>query len=479
MDRNKIITVHIYNDEIRAVIFKTETAYAKILKTKMTHTTKLGQRIIKDEIIPYIQKGELCLMPRFMPYCLSLQDEYKIIYKNIYNYIDVPCSAKGVYKGEISENKLQLLPRIVDQLDTIGGITLKLNTGKGKSVVLSYLTYQYWKHSVWVAYTTTLQDQLREEAELRLGDQVNIVLIGGNGKKSTKQVLKSQESDEEMVKLLGDKPTIFICVYMSARKLNSIFWKYIYFIVFDESHCYCNSTGANIIRNCKVPKIIGLSATPDYDWRSNLAQYWCGPMLDGDKYIPDRDLKGKVSIISYYGQKMYTEAQRDANGKCSVTLMVKLLSEDPKRNELILTNIVSLLDDGHVVMVFSCRIDMLEKLNNMLIDRLNNPEIKCGLLVGKVSNELQREIKKSYNVIFTNYMFTRVGVNIPRATAMVLASPYKENGKQINGRILRSDDPIVRRYIDIVDENTYLKRQLINRKVDYVARKFELEYLKY
>lgn len=490
MSENKIISIHLHKDQFRGIIVKSDKkTYAQVLKTKMIKETRLGKRIIKEEINPLIiipaSSDTMCLMPRFMPYCLGLDKCYTIIYKSPFPYIDLGLKPRlRPYGGTLSENKAVLIPRILTQLEEIGGVTLKLNTGKGKSVILSYVAWWLGKHTFFASYTAELSEQLYDEVVDKMGNSVRVVRVGSSYPKDTKALMEAQTSDEKMRKYLEGKQTIIICVYKSAHKLNDTFWKYIYFAAFDESHCYCNTTGINIIENCKVPKIMALSATPTYDWKSMMAPYWCGPILDGDTFVPDRELSGKVSIISYYGKPMYTEAQRDVNGKKSVTLMVKLLGEDPDRNKLIIDNIVKLLLEKYVIYVFSCRNDMLAKLDALLKTRVGSMEWECeppisGILVGETPKELRREIKASYNVIFTNYAFTRVGINIPHATASIYASPYKENGKQINGRILRSNDSIVRRYIDIVDENTSLKTQLNSRIPDYLERKFEVEYLEY
>jgi superfamily II DNA or RNA helicase len=486
MDANKIITVHNFRGQLRALIPKSDIkTYAAVQKTKLVNEIRIGKRIIKEEINPLIivvGRETVCMIPRFMTYYLKLEHTIKLAYTPIVNPVDGFSGIRAHYTGTISENKTVLIEKVINQLQTIGGATLKLNTGKGKSVIASYLIHHFHKHAVLIAYSESLQDQLREEIVTRMGDSVNIILIGSKHVKQTKALLAAQLTDDTMITYLGDKLNIFISIYQSAHKLSDIFWKYIHLTVFDESHCYCNTTGINLVENCTTPLVLGLSATPEYDWRSPMTQYWCGPIINGDEHVPDRDLKGKVSIISYHGPKIYTTDQRDSTGKRSNTLMVKLLSEDPTRNKLILDNIKALLLDNYVIIVFAGRIDMLEKLNvltNTLIKSMHNREYLSGLLVGGVPSELQREIKTTYDVIFTNYLFTRVGVNIPRATAIILASPYKNNGKQINGRILRSDDPKLRRYIDIVDENTPLKRQLTTRKQDYLDRKFEIETMNF
>ena len=61
---------------------------------------------------------------------------------------------------------------------------------------------------------------------------------------------------------------------------------------------------------------------------------------------------------------------------------------------------------------------------------------------------------------------------------LVLGSPYKTNGNQINGRTLRGKLVKTRAVYDIVDVRTPLKRQFAFRKEDYVERGYKIEVLK-
>jgi hypothetical protein len=165
--------------------------------------------------------------------------------------------------------------------------------------------------------------------------------------------------------------------------------------------------------------------------------------------------------------------RKNKAGTPSHVLMAGLLAEDPHRNKMVIDNIVDLLKDDYVIIVMSVCNAMLIRLNQLLMEHDGN--IKSGLLIGETSKDQRAYVKRECSVIFTNYNFSRVGVNIPRATAMIYASPYKDNGMQITGRVLRSDEPKVRKYIDIVDKSTYLAKQYLSRLPCYEKRKFSVD----
>ncbi len=469
---NNLCTV-VYNNKIQCIVKSdNKKLFSKIPKTRMEQKTKVGKRTIIKELVPFTKLGDKYFVPRYMPLCLGF-DGTMLYHPEVKKFVDTVKDKNIKFNCQMSDKRHKLLDRVISQLDNVDGASLQLNTGKGKTTIANYIINHYKKNSIIFTVNEELQTQADEDARDKFGDTVNIVLLGGK-KTKIKLIEEAQKSDESMIEYLGDRLTIFICVYMSAKKLSSLFWKYIYLAIFDECHCYCNNTGVALMESCRAQKTLGMSATVEYDWRSKIAEYWCGSVVDGDVYIPNRQLDGKVTIINYKGNKIYTEERRNSTGTRSNALMVNLLAEDPERNQLIINNILDLLKEKYVIIVIASSNMLVEKLNTMLEKCC---DAKAGLLIRPTSKEERKYVKHECDVIFTNYMFSRVGVNIPRATAMIFASPYKENGKQINGRILRSDEQILRKYIDIVDYNTYLKRWLNTRLVDYNNRGFELEYI--
>lgn len=483
MEGNNLLSVILYKGEIRCVVEpENKELYDKIPKTKLTNTVRVGKKVYNEHITPFKQVDKTYLIPRFMGYCLTGKKYKYAFHKNTQVYCNPPISTEDLsFKYNFDENRSSLVNRVIKQLDMIGGGLLKLGTGKGKTAIINYIFRHYKKHCLIVTYNTDLQSQAEEDAKFNFGDEVRIVLLGG--KKSQIDELKlAQESDENMIDYLENKLTMFICVYNSAHHLQDIFWKYVYFTAFDECHCYCNPTGLPILEKCKSTKILGLTATPDYDWRCPIIKYLCGPQIDGDRIIPNRELKGKVIVLQYYGDPEYTEDQYSESGMRSNGLMVKLLATDPKRNKLIVDWLIRVFIEGHVNIVISSSNDMLFKVNELLAERVKlldwvTPP-KIGMLIGETTKDERKRVKAECDIIFTNYIFSRVGINIVRATAMTKISPHKNNGIQINGRTMRSDDPKVRLLIDLVDMNTYLKRMYLTRKGDYINGGYEIEELK-
>ena len=104
-------------------------------------------------------------------------------------------------------------------------------------------------------------------------------------------------------------------------------------------------------------------------------------------------------------------------------------------------------------------------------------ECKAGIINGSTSEEERSEIKKNCNVIFTTYSSGSDGFNVPNLTAMVFASSYVTNGKQISGRILRGKymPKKERIYVDLIDSGTSIKKRINKRIKIWEERDCELE----
>ena len=76
------------------------------------------------------------------------------------------------------------------------------------------------------------------------------------------------------------------------------------------------------------------------------------------------------------------------------------------------------------------------------------------------------------HIVLTTYGYSRRGVSLVEMTALVLATPRRNGGRQLVGRILRrgSDQSIVRQIVDVVDVSTGLGSQRAARAGVYAAK---------
>ena len=98
------------------------------------------------------------------------------------------------------------------------------------------------------------------------------------------------------------------------------------------------------------------------------------------------------------------------------------------------------------------------------------PDRSISLLRGGVAkDELGKTRRAKSHIVLTTYGYSRRGISLPDMTALVMASPRRNGGKQLLGRIKRrgSDQRIRRVVVDIVDVCTGLKSQSTDRNRSY------------
>ena len=133
--------------------------------------------------------------------------------------------------------------------------------------------------------------------------------------------------------------------------------------------------------------------------------------------------------------------------------------EDTRRFELIIKIINSLKKDNNVL-VFADYCKYLRKLQKNVED--------SSLLISSSQQPQKR-------VILTTYAFSSQGVDIPEATALIMATPRKTSMNQLIGRIMRNYKTNKKRYIScIIDNHPIFKRQSEEREKLFIARKYKI-----
>lgn len=277
------------------------------------------------------------------------------------------------------------------------------------------------------------------------------------------------------------------------------FFKDFGFIIYDECHMYCTNTYKRIFQRANVKYILGLSATPDekIDQTDRLVNFHLGDIVDVEKiknYKKENIVfTSKSVIVKYNAPDEYSNTYINNHTKLIDT--IKIISEiisDPYRNLLLINTILEHFNNNRNIFVFSDRREHLEILYNILIKKIKKdnifiPEINKEdedtledltsiLYGGSTKEKINTSIKKSL-VIFTTYQYSSTGISIDKMDTLILATPRRNNMKQIIGRIFRigSNMDIERIIIDILDNKSVLKGQLRDRKKAYLHRNSEIE----
>jgi len=364
----------------------------------------------------------------------------------------------------------EVYSEVVQRLDSIGGVTLKLGTGQGKTWIVSKLVWNYWKHTIIFVINKDLQAQVCAEIK-NLLPGLPICQAGGFAKTGDKKLFA------DFVDGVWEYDYPFVCVSVNktannlATKHGTKIWSRFHLAIYDECQSFCNDTGEGLLRYCQPAKKVALSATPDQNWNSNLIYLWCGPLFDGNELMPKSNVKGTVKIIKYYGPKHLSESQKDDYNTNNYSNTLRLIEQDEFRMNMGIAEIRTLHEEGLVPIVFFQHLNYMHRVADEYAKKYG---FEVGILEGATPEQDREFIKANAEIIFTIYKFGAVGLNAPRIKSMLLMEPHKTLGKQVNGRPMRDTSDTIRKYVDIVDMVSFLGRQLGVRMEDYVARDFEI-----
>jgi superfamily II DNA or RNA helicase len=221
-----------------------------------------------------------------------------------------------------------------------------------------------------------------------------------------------------------------------AESFPTDFYSYFGSIIYDEVHLL-GAEHFSIVGpmfTCKVR--IGLSATVyRKDGADGIFLWHIGAIVAScSKYqaIP------KIRMFPYRGTDT---AQTGCvwKGRINLGRYYNRVGRSVERNRFLSRIIKKLDDDGHDILILSDRIEQLESLQFIVKELGVHPD-----KIGKGYASFKQHDKK---IIFGSYGAMGIGVNIPRFTALVMATPRADVVQNV-GRVLRKGTPIV---VDIVD----------------------------
>lgn len=215
-------------------------------------------------------------------------------------------------------------------------------------------------------------------------------------------------------------------------------------VIFDEVHVVGAETFSKVCPLYYSKYRIGLSATLRRGDGMEPVFWWhIGPVLSEFKRL---QAEPRIRIIPYRGIDT-NHAGCVWGGNLNLGRYFNRVAKSRERLELVRKIVLKLSQNEHDVLVLSDRINLLERLKAALVES-GVEEQKIGMLIGN-KKQLDRKI------ILGTYGSAGMGVDIPRLSALVMATPRAEI-EQAVGRVLRKGSPIV---VDIVDTASNIMRK--------------------
>ena len=251
-------------------------------------------------------------------------------------------------------------------------------------------------------------------------------------------------------------------------------------VIVDECHRICTSAESvgmfyKVVNAMKAPYKYGLSATVHRsDGLIEATKFAIGDVV---YKVPDEAIADKV--VPIHISPIYTNIiagweARSADGMFDYNKFVNFLTTEESRNEAIvnLTNVIS-----GPVLILTDRVNHLERLYTML----DRPDVR--VIAGKTNKSLREQYltdmrEGKANVLLATYTLAKEGLDIPRLTSLILATPHNDYAviTQALGRIARAYPGKTCAYCyDFVDRDGYAIKSFKKRKTIYRKNGYEVE----
>lgn len=381
------------------------------------------------------------------------------------------------------------IPVVADMLTACSTKTdfiVRAGTGRGKTVMALAAIAKRGRKAAVVVDQENLLDQWIDRAQEHLGlRREDIGIVRG-----------------PKVEYKGKKLVICMIQSLIRKDLDEDFTEAFGTVVFDESHSAGAFTYSKALMIFPAEARFGLSATPDRrDSFRKLIEWNLGTV---DVALDAEHHSSNLYVLRSYG----TYSWRANNSKMA-SRFISEIADDGERNLLIAKAIVWLYSTGRDVLVIGDRVEQLASLRALcyylglplddlgMYSKVNTvwvyekdprparrpygwekgtdyTPVRLALVQKTLRKDTREAVKENCRVIFSTYGIMSKGVDVPRLSAGIDATPRRE-ATQTVGRILRvapgKQRPI---WVTVADYNSFRALfQLQWRLRDYSASNAE------
>ncbi len=377
---------------------KTTPKYLKFYK-------EIGQ---DDDVELYVPRG---FLSNLIEYCNDNNIEYQIDNKtHFYDDIDFE------FDGELRPYQKIATDIMLSHNEGV----LCSPTGSGKTFMAIYMIYRRRQPVLVIVHTRELLYQWRD---------------------SIKKFLKLTE---QQIGCVGDGNLIYdkdICIALAQtlRKYPEIVNEFGYVIV-DEVHRISSQMFIDSIEKFSGRYITGLSATPyRNDGLDCAINFYAGKIrhkVPQQELIKEGHITGIKSIIRK--TNFISQLNNPAN---EYSKLLKELSENEERNELIIEDVITEVKNGEICLVLTDRKNHCHELKKIL---LSKRKISCEILTGDVDTIPRKRIVERVNngkikVLIATGQLIGEGFDCKMLSCLFLVLPISYKGRLIQylGRGMR------------------------------------------
>jgi superfamily II DNA or RNA helicase len=252
--------------------------------------------------------------------------------------------------------------------------------------------------------------------------------------------------------------------------------------IFDECHHLGAAQFSQSLAKIQMRHMLGLSATPEReDGMEDVFHHHIGPPVYRER-TREQDDGVQVRVIQYRTtDTSYSEEPTDWRGEVVMAKLLGQVVEHEERTQMVAEVVRRIKQENaaYNILILSERKVMLERLEQLL-GGLKGSTV--GWYVGGMKDKDREKTAAEADIILGTYSMAQEGLNIPKLSCCILASPRKRVEQSV-GRILRQKKeerkcaPLI---VDVVDmhglyQGQYRKRAKLYKECGYrmYAQDFE------
>jgi superfamily II DNA or RNA helicase len=326
-------------------------------------------------------------------------------------------------------------------------------TAFGKTAVAAQLIAKRKVNTLVLVHRRHLMDQWRERLALFLGLGIKDIGQIGSGKTS-----KTGRLDVAVIQSLIRKGDVKDIVAEYGQ------------VIVDECHHVSAFSFERVLRKVKAKYVVGLTATPiRKDGHHPIILMQCGPI----RFNVSSKKQAAASALRYEVIPRLTEFTVPAEwNDIGIQDVYTALVNDEQRTDLIVSDVVSAIEEGRFPLLLTERTDHLQLLLEKLLSRVPNVFVMKGGMGKKQREALASEISAvpadQPRVIIATGRYVGEGFDDARLDTLFLAMPISWRGtlQQYVGRLHRlHKDKFVVRVYDYVDACVPVLNRMYDRRL--------------
>ena len=380
------------------------------------------------------------------------------------------------------EYQVEALQSISECMDRYYDFVFRARTGWGKTIGSLIVAARRGVSTLIIVDQENLKDQWIESLVTHFGFKAGDI-----------GTIQGKKCEYE-----GKAVTIAMVQTLSQKRFPQEVYDYFGLMIIDEVHTIGAPTFSTVLLDFSASYRMGVSATPKRpDGLQKVLDYSLGRTR---VYIADQHGESDVYILEHG-----TVYSWYANTSPKMGRFINEVTEDGSRNLLVAEAIAHLYDTGRDILILSDRIEQLRDLKSLCY-YLGIPNDEMGLYAGynpvygyeknptparrpanlergaeytpvhlnliskRIKKTTLEAIKKEAKVIFATYGMFAKGVDVPRLSGGIDASP-RSKAEQMQGRILRNvKGKMTPLWVTVVDTGSYRSMfALAGRVSDYAT----------